>query len=431
MAIKISVPYAAAAIVMAGLAGTIAVAHWLTRPPRVTVGYVEGVEGGSPETQILKAFEARLKRDKRPPFALRSRAFADSGALRSAFVQNEIDIAPFATWEAVPDAAETVAILQRTRIVLVALDRDHGARRTKAEQVALVAQDEAAGKLGAIMVKGAFEGVKEDPVVMSPADAARALQTGRAEMVAIAAPGGAKLLRELIAALPTSAQRQVAVRAAPRADQLTRRNPAIESVELKIGSVSSDPLLPDDDIETLSVTTRLMAHRDVSENLVTDLTRVLLGMQRRLAQTTPAATQIEPPPTDRGSAFATHIGAAAYVDGEERTFLERYADWLYLVLFGGSALGSAGAAFASLRDAKQRRLDLKRLSDLQKLTSDIAMAASIEDVEEVTLRYAALMNHVVQAAALLQITQTDLVAFSIASGLFRDTRRERIQILSR
>jgi hypothetical protein len=428
MAGKRSLGYAAAAVLMAGIAASIAAAYWLTQPPRLTLGYVEGA---SPETQIIKAFDARLGRERKPGFKLALRGFPDVDAMRAAFTGNAIDLAPFATWEPVPDTAETVAILQRTRILLVALDRDGETRRTTAERVAIVAADDLAARLGALIVDAAFDGSAGAPPRLSPAEAARALQAGRIEIAAIAAANGTPLLRQLIAALPAAQQAKVAVRAAPRADQLARQNPAIESVELKIGAASSDPLLPDDDIETLSVTSRLMARRAVSEKAITDFTRVLLSQQRRLAQATPAATQLEPPPTERGAAFPTHAGAAAYVDNEERTFFERYGDWFYLALFGGSGLGSVWAAVESWRGDRRRRSDLRRLAALQALVSEVAGAASPAEVEAVTARYRALMTEVIAASARLQVTQADLAAFSIASALFRDTRRERIAALAR
>jgi len=425
MAGKTSVGYGLAAAVLAAVCGSVAAAQWLTQPARVTVGFIEG---DSPETAIVKAFEARQSRDRKPAFVMTLRGFADLAALREAFGRGAVDIAPFATWEAVPDSAETVAILQRTRVVLVALDRD-AARRASAEKVVVVSADDASYRLGALIVAAAFNGVAAPPHLPA-AEAARALKSGRAEIAAVAAPNGARLLREIIAALPAADQADVTVRAAPRADQLSRQYPAIESVELKIGSVSSDPLLPDDDIETLSVTTRLMARRALSESVVTDVTRVLLSMQRRLAQTTPAAIGIEPPPSDRGAAFPTHVGAAAYVDGEERTFFERYGDWLYLVLFGGSGVGSIWAGLVGWRDAKRRRADLRRLSALQTLVLEVADAETRQDVAEVTARYRALMNDVVRASARLEVSQTDLIAFTMASGLFCETRQERVQAMA-
>ncbi len=229
--------------------------------------------------------------------------------------------------------------------------------------------------------------------------------------------------------MPAAAQARVAVRAAPRADQLARQNPAIESVELKIGAASSDPLLPEDDIETLSVTTRLMARRAVPESLVTDITRLLISQQRRLAQATPAATQLEPPPSERGAAFPTHDGAAAYVDGEERTFFERYGDWLYLGLFGVSGFGSIGAGIVSWRDGARRRADLRRLGALRRLVLRLVEAQTAGEIEAAAAERRRIMNEVLLAASRLQVAQTDLQAFAIADALFESTRRERLAVI--
>ncbi len=420
-----SLTFGAAAVLMALLCGSIAAAAWLTQPPRVTIGFLEGA---SPETLIAKAFEARMARERRPPFKLTTRAFPSAADLRAAFAAGAIDLAPFATWETVPDTAETVVILQRTRVLLVALDEE-GARRSAVEKLVVVAEDEANVRLGTLIVESAFELGERAPAQLSPAEAARALLAGRAEIAAIAAPNGTKLLRQLIAALPAAAQDKVAVRGAPRADQLARQNPAIESVELKIGAASSDPLLPDDDIETLSVTTRLMARRALSHNLVTDITRLLISQQRRLAQATPAAIQLEPPPTERGAAFPTHDGAAAYVDGEERTFFESYGDWLYLGLFAVSGFGSVGAGIVSWRDGARRRADLRRLGALRRLVLHLVEARTVQEIEAAVAERRRIMNEVLLAASRLQVAQTDLQAFAIADALFESTRRERLAAL--
>ena len=420
-----SITFGAAAVVMALVCASLAAAYWLTQPPRIILGYLDGA---SPETLILKAFEGRMTRERKPPFRLVAKAFANIADLRAAFTAGTIDLAPFATWEAVPDSAETVVILQRLRILLVALD-DGDARRTAAEKVVIVAGDDHDFMLGRLIVSSAFDISSDPQAAVSPSDAARALLNGRAEIAAIAASNGTKLLRQLIAALPAAAQGKVAVRAAPRADQLARQNPAIESVELKIGAASSDPLLPDDDIETLSVTTRLMARRALPESTVTDLTRLLVSQQRRLAQATPAAMQLEPPPSERGAAFPTHNGAAAYVDGEERTFFERYGDWLYLGLFGVSGIGSIGAGLVSWRDGARRRADLRRLGALRRLVGTLAEARTLSEVELAAGQRRRIMNEVLLAATRLQISQTDLQAFAIADNLFEATRRERAEQL--
>ena len=57
----------------------------------------------------------------------------------------------------------------------------------------------------------------------------------------------------------------------------------------------------------------------------------------------PGAAQIEKPDTDKDAALPAHPGAAAYIDGTERTFLEKYTDYIWCAILLLSGLGSAGA----------------------------------------------------------------------------------------
>ncbi len=50
------------------------------------------------------------------------------------------------------------------------------------------------------------------------------------------------------------------------------------------------------------------------------------------------------PSTDKGAALPTHPGTAAYIDGEEQTFFEKYSDFIYIGAMLLSVVGSAAAA---------------------------------------------------------------------------------------
>jgi len=54
------------------------------------------------------------------------------------------------------------------------------------------------------------------------------------------------------------------------------------------------------------------------------------------------AAKIETPDTEKTASFRC-IGAAAFVDGEEKSFLESYSDFIWWGLMGLSAMGSIGA----------------------------------------------------------------------------------------
>src|SRR5438034_11223790 len=63
----------------------------------------------------------------------------------------------------------------------------------------------------------------------------------------------------------------------------------------------------------------------------------------RSARELPSAGKIEKPDTDKDAALPAHAGAAAYIDGNERTFLEKYTDYIWFAVLILSGLGSAGA----------------------------------------------------------------------------------------
>ena len=52
-------------------------------------------------------------------------------------------------------------------------------------------------------------------------------------------------------------------------------------------------------------------------------------MRQALIAENPAAARIEMPDTDKDAAIPVHPGAEAYVDGEEKTFMDRYSDLIW------------------------------------------------------------------------------------------------------
>jgi hypothetical protein len=71
-------------------------------------------------------------------------------------------------------------------------------------------------------------------------------------------------------------------------------------------------------------------------------------MRRFLQSEVPIAAAMEKPDTEKGSAEAVHPGAAAYYDNNEKSFMDRYGDWLYIGAMGFSGLGSVIAAMFGL-----------------------------------------------------------------------------------
>ena len=72
----------------------------------------------------------------------------------------------------------------------------------------------------------------------------------------------------------------------------------------------------------------------------------------------PLAAKIETPDTDKDAVIPVQPGAAPSVDGEEKSFLDRYSDLIWLSLMGLSATGSIGAWLASFLRKDERNGNL-------------------------------------------------------------------------
>ncbi len=71
-----------------------------------------------------------------------------------------------------------------------------------------------------------------------------------------------------------------------------------------------------------------------------------------------AAAKIEKPDTDKDAALPAHPGAAAYIDGTERTFMDNYSDYIWGAVLLFSVLGSAGAWLRHYFKRDERKLNV-------------------------------------------------------------------------
>jgi TRAP-type uncharacterized transport system substrate-binding protein len=137
-------------------------------------------------------------------------------------------------------------------------------------------------------------------------------------------------------------------------DSIAQKHPSYESAEIPGSTFSASPARPDDKIETISVDHLIVAPKSLAETTVTALTRQLFVARPALLRELPGVATLEKPDTDKDAAIPAHRGAAAYIDGTDRTFLERYSDFLWGGVLLLSGLGSAGAWLRSYLKRDER-----------------------------------------------------------------------------
>jgi hypothetical protein len=128
---------------------------------------------------------------------------------------------------------------------------------------------------------------------------------------------------------------------------IAKKIPGLETTTILRGAFGGSPSRPTDSVETIGATIRLVAADDLANSTVGDLVRLILANRAAAATTAPVANHIETPDTDKGEALPTHPGAAAFLDGEEETFFDKYSDLIYIGAMFGSVLISGVATLAS------------------------------------------------------------------------------------
>jgi TRAP transporter TAXI family solute receptor len=109
-----------------------------------------------------------------------------------------------------------------------------------------------------------------------------------------------------------------------------------ESYELPKGTIQGSPPVPDEDLTTLRVPFYLVANKNLDSDVIATLTQEVMESRRDLLTEYPLLAQVSAPSTDRDAYIPIHPGAAAYFNGEQHTFFDKYGDQIF---YGSMVLG--------------------------------------------------------------------------------------------
>jgi hypothetical protein len=133
------------------------------------------------------------------------------------------------------------------------------------------------------------------------------------------------------------------------------------------------------------------------------------------------------PDTEKGSSVQVHPGALAYLTGEQKTFVERYSDYLYLGIFGLSLGGSALAALAGYFGLGRRERDPKQLPEVLVLLRDARATDDPDVLDGIARRSDDIFVEAVEASKLPNFDQnrfaTLMLALDRLNAAIADRRR--------
>ncbi|MCK1514903.1 ABC transporter substrate-binding protein [Bradyrhizobium sp. 190] len=214
------------------------------------------------------------------------------------------------------------------------------------------------------------------------------------------------------------------------ADAIAKKNPVYESEEIPASIFGSSPQRPEDKVDTVAINHLIIAPKSLSDTAVATFARQLFTNRQQLARELPTASQIEKPDTDKDAALPAHAGAAAYIDGNERTFLEKYTDYIWFAVLILSGLGSVGAWFKHYWNRDEREVYVGHRDELLDLISRVRKAETPDELAEMQNTADGILRHALDCYDDGAVEDGDLSVIGLALEQFHHAVADRRVVLA-
>jgi TRAP transporter TAXI family solute receptor len=259
-------------------------------------------------------------------------------------------------------------------------------------------------------------------------EATEAIKNYKADVWLAAGPVNSKITTDAVAASTKNGEAPTFL-AIDSADAIAQNHSEYESADIPAGAFGGAPNRPEDEVKTISFNHHIVARKGLADSTVAAFAHQLFAARQQLLADFPLAAKIETPDTDKDAAIPVHPGAAAFVDGEEKTFLDRYSDYIWWGLMALSATGSIGAWFAGYlkKDERSNNTSLR-----ERLLDMITIARKSDATEELDKLQAEADDILRSTLACFEdgaIEEGALTAFNIALEQFHNAIADRRLIL--
>jgi TRAP transporter TAXI family solute receptor len=398
---------------------------------------------GPANSDDLKVVQALTQGFVQSHSQVRLRPIQTDGASASAALlgDGKADLAVIRGDLDVPKNAQAVATLRKNVAVLwvpppaKGKGKKAGAKITKITQLAgrrvgVVGRTQAnVNLLKVILQQYGVDPAKVDIVQFPAAEAADAIRNQKADAYLAAGPVNSKITADAISA-STRDGGEVTFLPIDSAEAIAQNHPIYEASEIPAGAFGGSPAKPDDEIKTISFSHHIVARKGLSESTVAAFTRQLFAIRQSVMTDFPLAAKIETPDTDKDAAIPVHPGAAAFVDGEEKTFLDRYSDYIWWGLMALSAMGSAGAWFAGYLKKDERNANTTLRDRLLEMIALARRAESADELDQMQSEADDILRDTLHCFDHGAIEEGALTAFNIALDQFHIAVADRKTVLT-
>ncbi|MGQ0685197.1 TAXI family TRAP transporter solute-binding subunit [Bradyrhizobium sp.] len=370
---------------------------------------------------------------------IRLRPLPTEGAIASAqaLADGKADLAIIRGDLDVPKNAQAVATLRKNVAVLWVPPTTKAKGKKTPPKITRIAQL-AGHRIGVIgrtqanvnLLKVILKQYGVDPnkveIVQFPAnEAAEAIRNQRADAYIAAGPVNSKITTDAILASSRDGGTPT-ILALDLAEAIAQNHPAYEASDIPAGSFGS---VPEEEVKTIGFAHHIVARKGLPESTVAAFTRQLFSIRQALKNEFPLAAKIETPDTDKDATLPAHPGAAAFVDGEEKTFLDRYSDFIWWGLMAFSAMGSAGAWFAGYLKKDDRNNNSSLRDRLLDMIAAARKSESTDELDQLQSEADDILRETLQCFEHGAIEEGALIAFNIALEQFHNAVADRRTLL--
>jgi TRAP transporter TAXI family solute receptor len=392
---------------------------------------------GSDDQKLIQALAQAFDRDRN---AVRLSPIATDGAVESLTLlgASKADLAVARGDLNMPAEAETVAIVRKNFVVLWSPSGlpGKGSKKNPAPKIKTIDDLEGhrVGVIGRTPANVALlhvilteSGVAADKVAVTQFGTNQIEELARDPSIdafLAVGPLDSKITSEALAATARA-------RGEPKflpidvSDAIAQKHPLYESEEIPGSIFNANPAWPDDKIDTISVNHLIVARKSLSETTVAALARQLFAIRQSVAKQVPGAAHIKKPDTDKDAELPVHRGAAAYLDGNERTFLDRYSDYFWFAILVLSGLGSGVAWLRHYLKRDEREENTLHRDRVVAMISKAREAESADELLAMQREVDAIVRETLACFDDGAIEEEDLSAFELVLEQFHHAVADR------
>jgi len=317
--------------------------RYITQPTTLTIA-AGSLDGDVP--RIMSAMAQRMA-STNAPIRLKVVEKATSSEAAKEFAAGNVDLV-IARADLV-DLSIARAVLAVTHgVVLIVVPPGspiEGMDDLRGKMIGVISADTNRQVIAAITKEYALDSAKVSFKNLTPADVPQAFQTKQIQALLVVLPLSEKYIAMLRDIFPRNAKASLGLVPIESAGAIEEVSPPFKSYELPKGTLRGSPPVPDDDLTTLRVPYFLVANKNLSDDVVTALTKAMMEVRRELVGEFPLLAQVMAPSTDKDAYVPIHPGAAAFFDGDEKTIFDKYGDQFF---YGSMLLGTLMSVLAAI-----------------------------------------------------------------------------------